>query len=104
MFLLVVITATLALSWSIMVALMVDFGAVVLLGSSWLDNLVYSFLRLPNQFYEPFLITIVMDVYYTDMVKPITNNIIYTLGKLLLLLFLHARLHAWTDYYSSISC
>ena len=96
MFSLVAETATFALSWSIMVVLMVDSGTVVLLGSSWLDNPSCSLLRLPNQFYEPFLITIVMDVYNIIQIwSNLSQIILYTLGKLLLLLFLHARLHAY---------
>ena len=101
MFLLVAITATLALSWSIMVVLMVDSGAVVLLGSSWLDNPSCSLLCLPNQFYEPFLITIKMNV-YIQIWSNLSQIILYTLAITIVPVYI--RLHAWTDYCSSISC
>ena len=62
-----------------MVVLMIDAGAVVLLGSSWLDNVSCSLsLREARSLLRAFLLAftkiIIMDVEaITDMVKPIPN-------------------------------
>ena len=63
-----------------MVVLMVDSGAIVLLGSSWLDSLACSLLLEARSLLRAFLLvftkTIIMDVKtIMDMVKPIANTL-----------------------------
>ena len=87
-------------------SVMVDSGAVVFLGSSWLDNPSCSLLRLPNQFYEPFLITIIMDVYIQiwSNLSQIIIILLYTLAITVVPVHVRQPLHAWTDHCSSINC